>query len=120
MKIQSMLADELGAVLHLLLLAAGLQSTNSPFPVGKGFSLVFPLLASGLGVILVRKLHSTSGLSDFLACSENCVKNVRGWVPLYSFWLPMGSSHVSPLMVTVLPASTVQYRLSSLVLCADT
>ena len=73
-----MLAEELGAVLLLLLLAAGLQSTNLPFPVGKGFSLVFPLLASGLGVILVRKLHSTSGLSDFLACSENCVRNVRG------------------------------------------
>jgi hypothetical protein len=32
-----MLAEELGAVLLLLLLAAGLQSTNLPFPVGKGF-----------------------------------------------------------------------------------
>ena len=63
-----MLAEELGAVLLLLLLAAGLQSTNLLFPVGK----------AGLGVILVRKLHSTSGLSDFLACSENCVRNVRG------------------------------------------
>ena len=90
------------------------------FSSGEKVSLVFPLLASGLGVFLVRKLHSTSGLSDFLACSENCVRNVRGWVPLYSFWLPMGSFQVSPLMVTVLPASTVQYRLSKLEICADT
>ena len=83
-------------------------------------SLVFPLLASSLGVFLVRMPHSTSGLSDFLACYENCVRNVRGWVPLYSFWLPMRSLQVSPLMVTVLPASNVQYHLSLMDLCADT
>ena len=39
--IQNVLAEELGAVLHLLLLVAGLQSTNLPFPVGKKFALVF-------------------------------------------------------------------------------
>ena len=60
-----MLAEELGAVLHLLLQNAGLQSSDCLSQWGKGFS-VFPLLASGLGVILVSLQHSTSGLSVFL------------------------------------------------------
>ena len=61
-----MLGEELDAVLDLLLLAAGLQSTNLPCLVEKRFSLVFSPLASSLGVTPVRKIHSTSGLSDFL------------------------------------------------------
>ena len=47
--IQSVLAEELGAVLGLLLLVAGLQSTNLTFPSGKRFFSGVLSLASGLG-----------------------------------------------------------------------
>ena len=44
-----MLAEELAAVLLLLLLVAGLQATNLPFPVRKRFFPGVLSLASGLG-----------------------------------------------------------------------
>ena len=47
--IQSVLDEELGAVLGLLLLAAGLQSTNLTFPCEKRFFSVVLSLAYGLG-----------------------------------------------------------------------
>ena len=76
MKIQNVLAEELGAVLHLLLLAVGLQSTNLPFPVGKRFSH-YSLPSLWSRVILVSLQHSTlASLSVLLVALITCVRKM--------------------------------------------
>ena len=52
---------------------------------------------------------------------RTCVKRMWGFgVPIYRFLLPMGCLHLFLLLVTVLLACTILYRLSSLDLSADT
>ena len=76
MKIQNVLAEELGAVLHLLLLAAGLQSTNLPFPAGKRFSHC-SLPSLWPRVILVSLQYSTlASLSVLLVALRTCVRKM--------------------------------------------
>ena len=80
--IQSVLAEELGAVLHLLLLVASLQSTNLTFPSGKRF-LWCSLPSLWPRVILVSLHHSTlASLSVLLIALRTCVRKCEGLGPL--------------------------------------
>ena len=75
MKIQSGLDDELVAVPELLLLKCWPPIDQLPFPSGEKVFPVFPLLASGLGVMLMSLATLYHDLSIFLAIArELCEK----------------------------------------------